>query len=841
MFRQLLLLLSFLFSSIFYGQGYLDEGLFFSSHEVNQDKRTSLNLTPEDPFHFDNAFSIEFEANFRKGDGYYGNIFKIIGNEGLNIDLIANLDDENENFWLVVQDTILFKYKWSDILEGDFYKWIKFNLFIDIENSSLTLSINGDKIIKKIALHKDLEDFEINFGKNLNKNFATTDVCPMSIKNIKVFDNNKLVRNWILGKHTSSNIVYDETNNHIAVVSNPTWLMDEHLFWKKTRDFNFENLLGSAQDEFGQRIFFIDKKAVYVYSVEMQTLDTLTYKGSPYILESNTFIYNPNQDEIWSYSFEDNSISKFDFKSSTWSFEDVKINDVVNYWHHNNIISPIDSSLITFGGYGYYKYKSDLKQFNLKNSSWKTFDKSTSIEPRYLSSSGILNKDKFLIFGGYGNSNGNQNLGSQHFYDLFTVDFKSLEVKKLWDLTNVKHAPFVPVESMVVDSNSDSFFTLIYDNTTFNTNLRLAQFKIDQNEMVVFPDSIPYKFLDIKSRSSLFLNPSQSKLYALNANESNVNLYSLSYPPLLISDIFQEEIKPNKSFWDHSWIIAILSGLVVLIILLIWFKKKAKLVITNEKEEIELKKEAQRLAPSISKKIKQSAIYLHGGFQVYDIDGNDMTAMFTPTLKHLFIIILLSASKNEKGVSSIKLTDILWYDKSENSARNNRNVNISKLRILLDKIGDIEITNDNSYWKMNIGDNVFCDYSFVINLLNNSSGEPIKDNDIHKLLTIVSRGQICPDIQTDWIDDFKNYVSNLLIDNLELISKTQTDLHLNILIAETILKYDPLSEVALSLQCKSLYNLGKKGLAKKCYNHYCKEYLELLDSKFDKTFKNIIE
>ena len=214
--------------------------------------------------------------------------------------------------------------------------------------------------------------------------------------------------------------------------------------------------------------------------------------------------------------------------------------------------------------------------------------------------------------------------------------------------------------------------------------------------------------------------------------------------------------------------------------------------------------------------------------------------MFTPTIKDLFLLILLSSLKNDKGISSKKLTELLWPNKTESNARNNRNVNISKLRLLLDKIGDINISNKNTYWQMNVEESVFCDYTFVMSVLNNSSSEKLAKEQIYKLLNIVSRGEISPDIQTEWIEDFKMEISNLLIDDLDRISKTQDDLHLLLLISNTILKYGPLNEEAISLKCNSLYALGKKGLAKHSYNQFCKVYLELLDAKYDKSFNDII-
>ena len=95
---------------------------------------------------------------------------------------------------------------------------------------------------------------------------------------------------------------------------------------------------------------------------------------------------------------------------------------------------------------------------------------------------------------------------------------------------------------MVIDYNSDSFYTLIFNSTTYNSSLKLARFGINTYEMSLFPNSIPYKFLDVKSNADFFLNAKNSKLYTLTTLGNKVSLYSLPYPPLLSSDIYQNEI-----------------------------------------------------------------------------------------------------------------------------------------------------------------------------------------------------------------------------------------------------------------------------------------------------------
>ena len=842
--KKTLLAILTLFVLFGYSQESKEDGLFFSSREVIKDKRTSLNLTPEKPLHFKNGFTLDFESDFRQNGVSYGNIVKILGNKTCNIDLISNFEGDINSqtpFLLVVNNTILFTYKWKDIPKGGVEKWITFKVAVDNVNSTISLTINGEKKSKKVKELAGVKDFEIVFGKSNLKNFVTTDVSPMSLKHVTISEGNTPVRNWVLGKHLKNNSVYDEIKKDIAITSNPKWLLDQHLFWDKSKKFHFDTLLGTAQDEKNGRLFIIDKKAVYVYNLKNQVMDTLKYKNSPFPCLGSNFIYNQASNEIWSYSIENNTINKFNFSTSAWSSNETNCIEP-NFWHHNKLISPIDGSLVIFGGYGHYKYKSSIKTNNPITSTWTSFDNKSSIDPRYLSAAGVLNKDQFLIFGGYGSKTGNQAVNSHCYYDLYTVDFNGFKTKQLWTRKSIDTSPFVPVGSMVIDTKSDCFYALIYDNNNFNATLKLARFGISKFEMTLFPDTFPYKFLDIKSNASLFLNSTDSKLYALTTHEGDLNLYSLSYPPLLTTDVFQEE-----AFTFTSYTFLLIVFIVLLIGMGLYFvsRKPKKGAKNNTLKPIisgtSLPETTNQDEQAVYIKKQTSAIYLFGGFEVFDKEGKDITALFTPTLKQLFLLILLSKSKNEKGITSFKLIENLWYDKSENSARNNKNVNISKLKLLIEKIGDVELNHENTYWNIQFGENSFCDYSYVIKLLSKINSDSNTDEKIVEFLNIISAGEICPDVQTEWIEPFKVDVANRIIDGLDYLSKNKKNLNLLELIANTILKYDPLNEEAIIIKCKSLYAMGKKGLAKQSYDDFCKEYLNLLDAKFNVAFKDIIE
>ncbi|MGL2993398.1 Kelch repeat-containing protein [Flavobacterium sp. TSSA_36] len=824
------------------------DGLFFTSREVIQDKRTSLVLSPTKPLTFTNGFELQFEVSFRKKEGYYGNIVKILGNKEFNIDLICSFDGANNtkspSFVLVVNNTIVHAFKWNEIPSIS-KQWNTFDLSLNPKNSTISLAINGIKKVKKVPTLSHIDSYDIVFGKSNLTNFNTTDVCPMSLKHVKIFEDKKLAYNWVLGKHLKNNAVYDEINKAEATTLNPKWLLDQHLKWSAVKSLSFDHLLGSTFDDTNSKIFFIDTKAVYTFDIKNQELDTLNYTNNPYPCLDNTFIYNQATKEIWSYSYQKGILSRFDFKTASWS-ENTTVCSEPDLWHHNKMIDPNSGNLITFGGYGHYNYKNAFHTLDLKSNTWKT-NKTKAIEPRYLSAAALYNKDSFLIFGGFGSTSGSQAVNSHHFYDLYQVSFSDFKVHKLWKKTTIENAPFVPVSSLVVDNNKQHFYALLYNNNTFNTQVRLARFGIKQFEMTLFPEAFPYQFLDIKSNASLWLDTNTASLYAITINENKANLHSLAYPPLLAKEVFQEEATP----WSFPLFIAIIflgfagGGSYIYL-----QKKKlktapaetsieSKQVIQAEKEQI-VSPSVEPIAEIAYTKIKKSAIYLFGGFEVFDQEGKDISAQFTPTLKQLFLLILLSKTKSQKGVSSHKMIENLWQDKTENSARNNRNVNLSKLKILLEKIGNIEIKNENNYWSIHFEEEVFCDYFYVASLIPKIKNNTLDESEIAPLLKLIEAGEICPDFQNEWIDPFKVDIANNIIEALEILSKNQSNLQLLELIANRILNFDPLNEEAIIIKCKSLYAMGKKSLSKQSYDDFCREYHHLLEAKFNVAFKDIV-
>jgi len=247
-----------------------------------------------------------------------------------------------------------------------------------------------------------------------------------------------------------------------------------------------------------------------------------------------------------------------------------------------------------------------------------------------------------------------------------------------------------------------------------------------------------------------------------------------------------------------------------------------------------------RYEPKKAEPVK-SSIVLFGGFQVIDREGNDITGSFTQLLKTLFLFIMLNSLRHNKGVSSQLISETFWFDKSVESARNNRAVNIVKLKSLLDKVGTATISKDTGYWKFEYDPKTMeIDYDKYLSLVKGDS--KLSKDDICQLLKIVDRGQFLVNTDADWLDVYKSEVSNDIIDTLaDYIEGSENEPDFVLHLTNCMFTFDMASEEAMILQCRTLFKLGKHSLAKKSYARFIKEYKNLYDEDYNRTFQSIVE
>ncbi|MDB5120047.1 MAG: galactose oxidase, partial [Sphingobacteriales bacterium] len=197
----------------------------------------------------------------------------------------------------------------------------------------------------------------------------------------------------------------------------------------------------------------------------------------------------------------------------------------------------------------------------------------------------------------------------------------------------------------------------------------------------------------------------------------------------------------------------------------------------------------------------------------------------------------------ERGISSEKLKELLWFDKTAESARNNRSVNIAKLKTILDKMKYCQVSKETGYWKINIDfAQINVDYYNYLNIIKDK--RKLNKQKINELAEIIQRGSFLSNLEYEWLDSFKSEISNEVIDTYQHFANSieiSEDPEFLIKIASYIFYFDSVNEEAMVLKCKALVHLGKHSLAKVTFENFKKEYKVIYGEHFARDFQAILE
>lgn len=243
----------------------------------------------------------------------------------------------------------------------------------------------------------------------------------------------------------------------------------------------------------------------------------------------------------------------------------------------------------------------------------------------------------------------------------------------------------------------------------------------------------------------------------------------------------------------------------------------------------------------------QNTLRLFGNFQLH-LASTETTLSFSPLHKQLLSFLILTTSEEKEGVSTIKLTETFWPGVSKLKAKENRNGNIRKLRMVLSEIDGLEVVFENKKWRIVNNQDLEIDIfhytalkeSIETNLLN----EKLSLIELEAFLELVKKGNILQNTQTEWADYYKNKISNEVENLLSKIYNSQNkNLHpeLNIKVAKTILLFDSLNENALKILITELVSSGKHGLAQNVYTTFSKNYEALYAESFGIKYQNFIQ
>jgi DNA-binding SARP family transcriptional activator len=170
---------------------------------------------------------------------------------------------------------------------------------------------------------------------------------------------------------------------------------------------------------------------------------------------------------------------------------------------------------------------------------------------------------------------------------------------------------------------------------------------------------------------------------------------------------------------------------------------------------------------------------------------------------------------------------------------------MSKLRLLIKNLGNIELVNQNNYWTANMGEDVFCDYKNVKYLINKLKKQENPSHEmVNEFVNLASRGVLLPNLQEEWVDTFKGDYTSLVIETLTTLLQNkdiEDDPIMVLRISDAVLKHDNIDEDIARLKVSTLFNLGKKTQAKQCYDKFMEDYKSFMGIAYKGTFEQFCE
>lgn len=813
----------------------LDYGLSIQSAPVSNSEKTSLILENSAPLKLTEETVLSFDLFIRK-EYMFGIIFRMITNTKENIDLVLSVDERTYFPLLIVNERV---YTISqDISSG---QWIPVSIALSKTKNEILLTYNNDTLKIPHPL-TGISDVKISFGACGFESFESTDIASVNIKNIRMFNNGKLNRFWKLNEHLPD-AVLDSVANVPAIAIHPVWMIDMHSTWEKIYSEKVPFFTQITFDE--KSCFYIvspDSKSIRSFDVQNKTMQAMDVKSGRMVSSSpNTLLFDSLSNKLISYNLSESLLSEYSFETQSWNSSIKPVSDP--YLNNSAVYLPAEHSIFSFGGYGYHKYGHDLIQ--VFSDGYQKQTELTEVPPRFSASTALVGNTLY-IFGGRGSRSGRQEIAPSNYYDLYAVNLTVGQATLLWKSDSID-VDFLPGENMVYDPDKNCFYVFTSQNGG-----NLLKIEPDKNgfEAMSFPigedTDVCYLY------TNLYYSKTQQKLYALfyikktaAVNEADIFIYSLDYPPTPVRTLSQVVPVANK---QQKGRFLFLSGISICLLLMAVVCYKLKYKSKNRSKKTISFPIVPTGTTNVEKKayydFSKSSICFLNGFNVIDKEGNSITEQFTPTLKHLLVLLILYTEKDQKGIFGNKLNQLLWYNKDKETTQNSRNVYLSKLRSLLDKVGSAELINKNGFLSIHLDKSIACDYTETMNLFSQLKEDPLKDqNQIDKLLELLSRGVFLPNTEMSWVDSFKSDFSNTTIDILTQLAdqkKYQFNDELRLKIANTLFLHDLINEEALYIKCSVFFNAGKKGMAKNIYDNFCKDYYSMLGIDYKYSLIDII-
>jgi len=839
----ILISLCFIFPFSSYGQEY---GLEFAAKPISKDQRTKLDLNPDGYYSFRGDFELSFSIQMRdQGPATFGYIARIVDAEGRNIDIMFNGPESNS--LQVIYGQSLTYITIPDNAPDIYEQWTEIRLKYDILNKALHFQTPDTSVSQQNVNFSG--KIKVYFGRNDFRPIQTTDVPRMNIKDIRVFQKGQCLHHFPLDE-LAGDEARDILSDRRANIQNPRWIKSRYHNWTWSFDTYLDGNAVMCYEPGQERVYMVGEEMLKVFSVLKDSIENFIYttRFSDLIPGSQAF-YDTVTNRLICYSLKNRTVHFFNSSELRWEEIFDGPNRPERFRYHNQFYSGPDSVLYTFGGYSQHKYFSLVQRYDFKKNQWDTVQTRGDVfYPRMHAALGSLN-DTIYILGGFGSKAGDQFLSPEHYTDLLAFSLREKEFIKKYDF----EAPMEGIDfatSMVIHAEDQSYYVLATTIFEYETYLQLLRGKLAEPGLVTAGDKIIYLFHNENSYCDLFFSKSSQELIAVTSlsepeeNVTKITVHKISFPPYI-----NGEVAGKGQGFTNIMVFGILFMLVLAATGIFLHRNRAKKAGPSQDQDVGKEKESLKSdlpvpngnSLDMHKKAANSILFF-GGFQVINKHGEDITKKFTPLLKELFLLIFLFSIKG-KGISVPRLTELLWFSMDAKTAKNNRAVNIAKLKNLLMEIESCSLSQKTSYWQIAFDDSiVFNDYWTCLKNMNTE--KTVAKEELWQFLCIIKNGSLLGNASYEWLDKFKLECSNQIIDCLMHhinLDDMASDHELMIQISDAILIFDMMHEEAISIKCKALAALGKHSLAKEIFAKFSRDYLTLYDEPYERSFTDLIK
>ncbi|MFA6084980.1 MAG: hypothetical protein WC743_11515 [Mucilaginibacter sp.] len=807
-------------------------------------KRTSYVVFAREQPTFHNHLIISFDLSLWDND-HLGYVFNIIDNRNNSYSLTYifnhngsptlnfNIDSKSNKIEIPLEAAQLKKRK-----------WFKVKADINLTANTVSVLVNGKWYRAKGFAFQDQITPRITFGKNPHY----SDVPNMAIKNLAISDDSE--KHFFPLDEWKGTAVHDSDGKIQGFVDHPSWLINDSYFWTPKFQRTFNEVAGLNFDVNQQSLFVFKTDSVIRYNMQTDNVSGKPYQNKlPVKLLLGKSIVNTIQNKCYVYEVLPpdtmHSIASLDLNTLTWEY--IGKGPLKEQRHHHNIFhDKAQGNFYLFGGYGSFSYHNDFFKYEQLNDRWvKIPFKGDTILPRFFSGSSQADEqNNVYIFGGYGNESGNQIVGGRHFYDLYRVNLTTHTIKKLWEIKPGEE-PFVSANNLIISADKKYFYALCYPHEKPKTNLRLYKFSMQDGSYQVVSGTIPVTSERIESDFNLFYNTGQGEFICtaqefVSPERSTIRIYTLVSPPVS-EQVYLSSQRPAEAGLNRLYVYLIIAIVLVITALALWY------IIRRRKKQVPEVISDDDLQPGFYNQKKEpdskpNAVYLLGEFTAYNKAGKNITYLFSPKIKQLFILILLN-SKDGHGVVSKKISTTLWPEKDIIKTKNIRGVTINHLRNIVSDIDGLELAFTNDTYRFIINDNFFCDYFEITGAIHCiREHQLIPEQFLTDQFDLFARGGLLHDVPEPWLDEVKVEFEEILLELLQPgIKKIYEagEYRRALELSRVALAIDPFNDIALKYKLKSLRRFKGVDFAKKVYEEFTADYKKSLDSEYPVHFDKI--